>query len=432
MLLVLAGLCLATTNPADGCVRRLDDAKPVVSQRPFRWADFAKEWHEAVEILLYTANAEKNGRKALLPSYQVAVANGDTRIKGLEELGFDFKDIGEGYVGVPTLFEVVTRYRQKTRAAVQAGKISATSVLDAGVLVRNKQGEKIPLRFGEDRDDVYLSDVSGRPSDFTHLMAHNVFPISANARAVHELFHMRGLAEDFDYMAGIHGLAVEFAKGGGALPLRDKYVRFFFAYEGLAVLKPEKLSELEPHLIVPLKQWPRVGRASLIFSLANAQSEEKIVHDARALDLFCQKHVTFLGGAGEIGVSYSDPELADSIPALMRNLRRSLNHYDGKKASLSPEELRRVVARVAVNRSRLESAVVYSSELDMKSFFKDLVVWHPPESSGLYRYGVNSGVGTTGQVLPGGGHKGLFLLSLLGELDASHEPLLGYQFKRAR
>ena len=168
ILLVVAGIALAI--PEDDCVRRLDDAQPAKSQKPFRWAQFAKHWRASVELLLFTSNAQSDGRKALLPSYQVALKTGDARIKMLQELGFDFSEINDGYIGVPQLATVVGKFREKREAAVKANKLAGTSALDAGVLVRNRLGERFALPFGEDRDEVYLVDVSGRPSDFTFLI----------------------------------------------------------------------------------------------------------------------------------------------------------------------------------------------------------------------------------------------------------------------
>ena len=131
-------------------------------------------------------------------------------------------------------------------------------------------------------------------------------------------------------------------------------------------------------------------------------------------------------------MSYADLEIADTLPILLRNLRRSLTTYDLEKNNGTPAEQRERVRVVAIHRGRLEAAVMYSAEFDLKTWFRDLNTYAPPPKSALYRFAVESGVGTTGYPLPDGSLRGLFLMSIAGELNATHEPFFGTQFRNAR
>ena len=83
ILLVVVGIALAI--PEDDCVRRLDDAQPAKSQKPFRWAQFAKHWRASVELLSFNRTVNLSLVPAHLQSRVVGVMRAAKgRVSGVE------------------------------------------------------------------------------------------------------------------------------------------------------------------------------------------------------------------------------------------------------------------------------------------------------------------------------------------------------------
>lgn len=433
LIAVLGWLPLAfAANSPDSCQALLDEKSDLskLQRIPllFTWKQFALDWKASVTKTLHESAGP---RPPGLPAYRLAVESNDIRIESFKQFGFDFSNLATNTIGVPDFDEVVAVYLARLKEGIERGRFDPKHKMVPGVLVKDAAGKLFALPYGEEREGVYHVDVTGEPHLFTKLLRAGVFAVTSNRRALHDFYHLKGFSEDLSYMAGIHALAENFGVHGHRLPLRDRYVRFFSAHEAFCYLpeaKREKLTELLSPVFADGTKSPTV---LLVFHDLFAQEKAGLLEGARKLMLFAAREVVFLGGASEIGISYTDVELQDSLPILIRNVRRALVNLEEASALRDEREIKDRHRFVALHRARLEVALWYSSFLTVDNYFGGIIATKLDATSPLYAMQVASGLGSSGYRLPDKSAQSLISLSLNAALTEDHEVNFGEQYRSA-
>lgn len=327
-----------TTMPADTCPRRM--------QKPF-WERASGAWQANVRKILEEDEVVDGGsRPAIAPAYRAAFQDRDPRIARLSRFGFGIT--AEGPVTIPTLMVMVAAFRAELKEWIRTEQIQDTETLEPGVMMRGPSGYRI-VRFGGaiQAGETYV-DVSDNPHLFTWMVSEGVFPLSLTMRAHHDLFHAVALLESPVYMKGIRRLAQDFGRRGHPLPLRDRYVRFFWAYEAFAL--PNALTSTP--FVRPPTVAANVARLhELSADAARAAARTAVQNANRRLQRF--------GGAvSEIGRRYTNVELDDTFPTLIRVLEKALD-ADDKDA-------------VRLAHARLELAWAYARRMTIESLFEGI------------------------------------------------------------
>jgi len=374
----------------------------------FTWAEFSREWQGSVTSAFWEAGSlgGESFRKPLAAPYLKSYQERDSRILELEAWGFSFDYLAQSRVMIPSLPDIVTRITQQHSDWVSRGRIRRDQLLIPGVALRNKRGKIVVAPYGTETPESEIVDVGMNPSLFTKIIHLGVVPISSGIRAIHDLNHLRGLNAEPRFMSELRSLAELFLSGQSGLPLRDRYVRFFHLYEGLALFPPGKRDELQRHLTFSGEPSRRE-----LFKFLSEQSPQKTLERAEALVLFANANLMFFGGAGEIGVPYSNLELLDSVPRLLVQTAREIEAYRTPKENQSIKSRYR---RLCESLSRLESALWYSTQITIEEYFAALRLRVVPENSLLRRWFNSAEISTPNK-------PAIFSLSLEGKLEASHE-----------
>ncbi len=325
------------------------------------------------------------GRGPVIHDYLEAARNSDPRIATLARLGIEFKPESETPFSIPAYPEFAKRYEAWLQEHISAGRLDPAEAIRPGRAFIDPQGNHHFLRIEETpQADWVFVDVSSSPLIFTKMLAQGLFPLSNNWRILHDTGHLAALAENPQFMARLFRLANRSRPGENRPKGADMHVRFFYFFEGLAVVPAAKRALLLPHLSEPLQKNPEglvtvhdVGRF-----LTALPKQELNARADKLLQLFPQFVQHY--GNWEPGVAGGNSEISDSLPRLARNLK------DAKERWIRVEGLPSHL--LAYSLARLEVAMWQSTHVTVENFYDDVLARETPKTSPVYRMFVESGV----------------------------------------
>ncbi len=355
------------------------------------WATFGFRWR--AEVAFSLRYHHRHPRIVMATEVAQAVHRQDRRLSILRYLGFQLNR--SGAITVPPWDTWALAYEMRLQEHLASGRLRPEDVLRPGRLFQDSLGGMHFCDYRFDPDPSWVEiDVSAHPPLFFQMIRAGVFPVTANHRALHDLSHAAGLLDSPEYMAGIRQMATKASEENGRARGRDRHIRFFFLYEGLALVPAEKREELRHYLAEPFwkrerrERWWRPGvlrdddrlvtvdEVRLALQQLSPSAVEK--HGRRLLAAVPSLLEHYGGASRELGSTYRNRELLEAMDLLCFSAQVGIDHATGSA----------LVTALA----RLEVALWESTRVTVTEIFQALGQAKVPEASPVYRMFVHSGL----------------------------------------